>query len=196
MRGEAGWYRQRRHSCVVIVVLAFELVDGCCRVLRSILGVYLKRKEPLPGGKRLLDVRTLGESVLRRRGHPQCEQFGNPTDLYLDHGDARPHGGASALQTPDRLIRDRAVRRHDLVSIEDGDPALGRSAAKFMSVSHERPRRRPHLAAERTIPGPDAPGSADQTGVSARRALSSGLTTLPVGLRGNASMKRNCRGTL
>src|SRR5580704_4641638 len=26
MRGEAGWYRQRRHSCVVIVVLAFELV--------------------------------------------------------------------------------------------------------------------------------------------------------------------------
>lgn len=35
-----------------------------------------------------------------------------------------------------------------------------------------------------------------QADVSASRARSSGLTTLPVGLRGKASTKTNCRGTL
>jgi hypothetical protein len=178
----------------------FRAGDGCSRVLRLILSVRVKRKEPLPGGKRLLDVGTLGESVLRRRGHPQCELLGDPTDLYLAHGDARPHGGACALRTPDRLIRDRVLRRHDLISIRDPDPTPGRSDAKFMSVSHAHPRRRTHASSVdahaawggRPLDGPVA----DQAGESAKRALSSGLTTLPVGLRGSASMKTNCRGTL
>jgi hypothetical protein len=78
MRGETGWYRQRRHSCVVIVVLAFELVDGCSRVVRSNIGLRLKRKEPPPLGKRLLDVGTLVSPCYNVEATPSASSLGTP----------------------------------------------------------------------------------------------------------------------
>src|ERR1700683_761750 len=46
MRGETGWNRQRRHSWVVIVILAFDLGKLVLRSLRPVVG---PASHPLPG---------------------------------------------------------------------------------------------------------------------------------------------------
>jgi hypothetical protein len=112
-----------------------------------------ERKEPLPGGA-APRRQTLGEPSLRRRGHPQYQELGNPADLYLAHGDARLHKGAVAALTPDRPIRQRGMRRHDVVSIRERSDTPGRGDAKFTCASHTGRRR---LGAVRPGHRPGAP---------------------------------------
>ena len=80
----------------------------------------------------------------------------------------------------------------------------GRWSHTSASSHREYTRRRQAQRADQRLPPRVHPRVTWQPGhaqagappTSARRALSSGLTTLPVGLRGSESTKMNCRGTL
>ena len=100
---------------------------------RWVRGPERKRAAPLwEAAPRRRDLYVL----LRRRGHLPCAQLGDPADLYLGHGTARPPQGVSSLD--DRRISLVAFCwLIAMPSIRDDVTASGRARRDLRCVCEE-----------------------------------------------------------
>lgn len=192
-----------------------DLPEGWCRCGRS--------SRPRPETQRAAPV---GEAAPRppglfspsSRGHPSCAQLRDPAHLYLGQGRAGLGEGARTLPTRHQPHTRHVAAFHGPQVYEGAFAPLNAPACESRRVHRPVTVRRssdpcPDVTRPRRCALPRSrfetgtaiaaagrewggPGRAPQAGVSVRRALSSGLTTLPVGLRGSDSTKTNWRGTL